>query len=378
MMTFDRKSYISKSKRVVIKIGSSLLTDLKKRGIRTRFLNHLAAQVEQLNKSKIQCVIVTSGAIAAGMFELGWGKRPKEMAKLQALAAVGQSSLMHQYELAFKRRGLKVAQILLTSDDLSHRDRYSNAHNTFMELISHGIIPVVNENDSVAVEEIKFGDNDTLGVLVTHLCESDLLILLTDTDGFFSEDPRLNPKAQLISEVLKLDSKMEKNASRSVSVVGTGGMQTKIKAAKNMMKSGIPMVIANGNKSFILNKVMKSEKVGTFFIPSNKKMASRKRWLAWSVKPKGSIVVDEGAQNALVNKDKSLLPTGIKDIHGIWEKGEVVSIVTSDGVEIAKGIASYSSKDAVLIKGLKTSEIEKKLGRFTTEEVVHRDNMVVV
>src|SRR5580658_6140761 len=181
------------------------------------------------------------------MCELGLGKRPKEMAKLQALAAVGQSSLMHQYKTAFKRRGLKVAQILLTREDLSNRGRYSNAHNTFMELFDNGIIPIVNENDSVAVEEIKFGGNDTLGVLVAHLCESDLLVLLTDTDGFFNEDPRLNPRAELISEVVKLDPQMEKSASLSQSVVGTGGMQTKIQAAKSMMRSGIPMVIANGN-----------------------------------------------------------------------------------------------------------------------------------
>ncbi len=363
---------------MVVKIGSSLLTDSKKRGIRNRFLNHLAAQVEELNDSGIQCVIVTSGAIAAGMFEVGLGKRPTEMAKLQALAAVGQSSLMHRYEVAFKRKGLKVAQILLTAEDLSNRHRYSNAHNTFVELIKNGIVPIVNENDSVAVEEIKFGDNDTLGVLVTHLCEADLLIILTDTDGFFSEDPRLNPKAELISEVKKLNPKIEKNASRSISTVGTGGMRTKIQAAKNMMKSGVPMLIANGNQPFILKKIFNSEKVGTFFHPANKKMPSRKRWLTWSVKPKGSIIVDEGAQNALVNKNKSLLPTGIKSTNGIWEKGEVVRVVDVKGEEIAKGISNYSSREVELIKGMKTSEVFKKLGRIVTDEVIHRDNMVKV
>jgi glutamate 5-kinase len=377
-MTFDRKNYISKSKRIVIKIGSSLLTDSKKRGIRTRFLNQMAAQVKKLSDSRLQCVIVTSGAIAAGMFELGLGKRPKEMAKLQALAAVGQSSLMHRYEVAFKRRGLKVAQILLTREDLSNRSRYSNAQNTFMELFNHGIIPIVNENDSVAVEEIKFGDNDTLGVLVAHLCESDLLVLLTDTDGFFSEDPRLNPRAELISEVVKLDPQMEKSASLSMSVVGTGGMQTKIQAAKNMMQSGVPMVIANGNTPSILNRILNSEKIGTFFQPSVKKMPSRKRWLAWSVKPKGSIIVDEGAKAALVLKDKSLLPTGIKMVSGIWEKGEVVKIIGLDGGEIARGISNYSSRELELIKGMKTSEVSKKLGPVAADEVVHRDNLVKV
>jgi glutamate 5-kinase len=354
------------------------LTDSKKMGIRTRFLNQMAEQVKKLTDSRLQCVIVTSGAIAAGMFELGLGKRPKEMAKLQALAAVGQSSLMHRYETAFKRRGLKVAQILLTREDLSNRGRYSNAHNTFMELFANGIVPIVNENDSVAVEEIKFGDNDTLGVLVAHLCESDLLVLLTDTDGFFSEDPRLNPRAELISEVVKLDPQMEKSASLSLSAVGTGGMLTKIQAAKNMMQSGIPMVIANGNTRSILNRILNSERVGTFFQPSVKKMPSRKRWLAWSVKAKGSITVDEGAKAALIDKDKSLLPTGIRMVNGIWEKGEVVKIIGSDGGEIARGISNYSSRELEIIKGMKTSEISKKLGRVAADEVVHRDNLVKI
>ncbi|HTC20815.1 MAG TPA: glutamate 5-kinase [bacterium] len=377
-MTFDRKGYISKSKRIVIKIGSSLLTDSKKMGIRARFLNQMAEQVKKLTDSGLQCVIVTSGAIAAGMFELGLGKRPKEMAKLQALAAVGQSSLMHQYKTAFKRRGLKVAQILLTREDLSNRGRYSNAHNTFMELFDNGIIPIVNENDSVAVEEIKFGGNDTLGVLVAHLCESDLLVLLTDTDGFFNEDPRLNPRAELISEVVKLDPQMEKSASLSQSVVGTGGMQTKIQAAKSMMRSGIPMVIANGNTPSVLNRILNSEKIGTFFQPSTQKMPSRKRWLAWSVNPKGAIIVDEGAKAALIHKDKSLLPTGIKMLSGIWEKGEVVKISDADGKEIARGISNYSSRELELIKGMKTSEISKRLGHVAADEVVHRDNLVKI
>jgi glutamate 5-kinase len=377
-MTLERRNYFSKTKRIVVKIGSSLLTDSKKKRIRTRFLQHLAAQIETLRSRGAQCVIVTSGAIAAGLYELGVEKRPKEIAELQALAAIGQSKLMHAYEATFNRLGLKVAQILLTREDLADRHRYSNAHNTFMELFRHGIIPVVNENDTVAVEEIKFGNNDTLGVLVTHLCEADLLVLLTDTDGFFSEDPRLNPKAELISEVVRFDNQIEKSASRSISSVGTGGMRTKIQAAKSMMQSGIPMVIANGNTPSVLKRILDSEKIGTFFHPSVDKMTSRKRWLAWSVRPKGEIIVDEGAKKALLDKDKSLLPTGIQSVRGVWSKGEIVKITDSDGCEIAKGISNYSSHDLELIKGLKTSELFQKLGYEATDEVVHRNNMVKI
>lgn len=375
-MTSDRKSHLTKVKRVVVKAGSSLLTDSKRGRIQTRFLGRLARQVQVLQKRGIQCVIVTSGAIAAGMFELGFKQRPKEMARLQALAAMGQSRLMHAYETAFRRYQLKVAQILLTREDLSDRMRYSNAHNTFMELFHHGIVPIVNENDTVAVEEIRFGDNDTLGVLVSHLCEADLLVLLTDKDGFFSEDPVLNPKAQLITEVRQWSGLLEKGAGRSSTSVGTGGMLTKIKAAKNMMLSGVPMVIANGAAPMVLPRILDSEKIGTFFHPSASKMTSRKRWLAWSVKPKGDIKVDEGAEKALTGKNKSLLATGVREVRGHWDKGDIVRILALDGREIAKGISNYSSKDLELVKGLKTSEAAQKLGPGAAGEVVHRDNMV--
>lgn len=372
----ERHNHLSKVKRIVVKLGSSLLTDFRRKKINTRFLKSLAVQISGLQKKGIQTVIVTSGAIAAGMFELGLTKRPKEMARLQALAAVGQSSLMHAYELTFKRFGLKVAQILLTREDLGDRGRYSNARNTFFELFRHNIVPIVNENDTVAVEEIKFGDNDTLGVLVSHLSEADLLVLLTDTDGFFNEDPRLNPKAKLISDIFRWDPQLEKKATKSNSVVGTGGMLTKIQAAKNMMQSGIPMVIANGGTRLVLARLLAFEKIGTFFHPSTNKMNSRKRWLAWSVIPKGEIIVDEGAKRALIDQDKSLLPTGVKDLRGVWNAGDIVQVVDSEGLEIAKGIANYSTRDLGIIKGLKTSEILRKLGKPSMEEVVHRDNMV--
>jgi glutamate 5-kinase len=374
----ERNRFLSPARRIVIKIGSSLLTDEKKREIRTLFLKRLAEQVHALQQRGIQCLIVTSGAIAAGLYVMGKKERPKEIAQLQALAAVGQSDLMNAYKTMFKGFGLKVAQILLTREDLADRNRYSNAHHTVIELFRHHIVPVVNENDTVAVEEIKFGNNDTLGVLVAHLCEADLLILLTDTDGFFDEDPRLNPQAKLIPEVYHLDGGMEKNATKSKSMVGTGGMKTKIQAAKSMMQSGTPMIIANGNEKNVLLKIMGCETVGTFFHPSVQKMNSRKRWLAWSVRPKGDIVVDEGAKKALLEQGKSLLPTGVKMILGKWDQGDIVRIVDAGKQGIAKGIVNFSSMELDQIKGLKTSEIPFKLGRKTSDEVIHRDNMVKI
>ena len=375
-MTTDRKKYLSRVKRIVVKVGSSLLTDSHRMKIRNGFLESLAKQIKNLKKRGVSCVVVTSGAIAAGMFELGISQRPKNMSRLQALAAVGQSNLMHAYDATFHRLGLEVAQILLTRDDLSNRGRYSNAHNTFLELFKYGIIPVVNENDTVAVEEIKFGDNDTLGVLVSHLCEADLLVLLTDKDGYFNEDPSLNPKAKLLSDIYRWDESLEQGAGQSNSRVGTGGMLTKINAAKNMMRSGIPMVIANGSSPSVLTRILDSERVGTFFHPTAQKMASRKRWLAWSVKAKGELMVDAGVENALIKGNKSLLPTGVKKISGVWEKGDIVRILTMGGREIAKGISNYSSRDLDFIKGLRSATLAKKIGRDSAEEVVHRNNMV--
>ena len=271
-MRNERSIHISRAHRAVLKAGSSLLTDPKRKGVNTKFLAKLAGEVKSLQARNVQCLIVTSGAIAAGMFEMGLDRKPKEIAKLQALAAVGQCKLMHAYETAFRRSGLRVAQILLTREDLSDKQRYSNARKTLEELFRNGIIPVVNENDTVAVEEIKFGNNDILGALVAQLCGAGLLVLLTDTDGLFEEDPRLNPKAKLIPSVSRIHSGLERAASRSGSSVGTGGMKSKILAAKSVMKSGIPMVIANGNARRILPRLLDSEPIGTFFF-----LASGKR-----------------------------------------------------------------------------------------------------
>ncbi len=367
---------IPKLKRVVVKVGSSLLTEGKKKGIQKPFLNALAGQISHLQGKGVDVIVVTSGAVALGMHELGIPKRPKEIPQLQALAAVGQCNLMQSYETTFKKYKLKVAQILLTQEDLSDRVRYTNAHNTFMELLSHHIVPVVNENDTVAVEEIKFGDNDTLSMLVTHWTESDLLIILTDQDGFFEEDPGKNPDAQMISEVKTWDKRYEQSATGSQSGVGTGGMATKIRVAKNMMVSGVPMVIGNGRDHEFINKVCAGMNVGTYFYPSSNKMNSRKRWLAWSLRTKGEVGVDEGAAKALTEKNRSLLPSGIKSIEGVWKKGELIKIVNPKGLEIAKGLCNFDSAQLSQILGLRTEDIREKLGPNSPEEAVHKDNLV--
>jgi len=372
----DRNQYLSKTKKIVIKVGSSLLTDERKKRIQKGFLKRLAAQIRSFQDKGIQSLVVTSGAIAAGLYELGLAKRPTEIAKLQALAAVGQSDLMHAYKSAFQGSGLKVAQILLTGEDFSSRQRYGNARNTLTELSRHKIVPVINENDTVAVEEIKFGNNDTLGALVTHLSEADLLVLLTDTDGLFEEDPRLNPRAKLVPEVREFSKDIERTATRARSGVGTGGMATKVQTAKRMMRAGIPLDIANGKTPRILERIMAGERVGTFFFPSGDKMAGHKKWLAWSVKPKGEVVVDQGAQGAILDKNKSLLPAGITKVVGVWGKGEIVRVMSQGGDEIARGVVNYSSVDLDSIRGLKSTEISQKLGYKAVDEAIHKDNLV--
>jgi len=375
-MIEQRKKHLSRSRRVVIKVGSSLLTGSKATGLQSGFIRNLARQIKTLQSDGRQCLVVTSGAIAFGLQEMGWDRRPREIPRLQALAAVGQSNLMQAYETAFGKVGLKVAQVLLTQDDLSDRNRYSNAHNTLEELFRYAIIPVVNENDTVVVQEIKFGDNDTLASLVAHLVEADLLVLLTDTKGLYRADPKVDPDAELIRDVFKWDPAIDQAAGRSGSLVGTGGMLTKVRAAKRMMRSGVPMVIAPGSTKDVLLKLFKGDAIGTFFHPVEKRMASRKRWLAWGVRAKGDVVVDEGARRALVERNTSLLPSGVRRTTGRWEAGEVVRILDIDQREIARGVANVSSQEMEKIKGLKTADAARTLGHNIPEEVIHRDNMV--
>lgn len=372
----ERSKHLGRVKRLVVKVGSSLLSGAKGRGIRKPFLGHLAREIRALQDRGLQCIVVTSGAISEGLAEMGLPSRPKEIARLQALAAVGQSNLMHDYEVVFKRSGLKVAQLLLTREDLSSRVRYGNARNTLEELFRYGVVPVVNENDTVAVEEIKFGDNDTLATLVCHLSQADLLVLLTDADGLHTRDPRLDPGAELIREVRVIGPELERSAGPPQGPHGTGGMRTKLLAAKGMMASGIPMVIARGGTRHVLQRLLDGESLGTLFIPAAGRVGSRKRWLAWSVRPTGEVRVDEGACRALLERDSSLLPSGVKGILGHWEKGGVVDIAGPDGRKVARGICNHSSEELERIRGLKTQEAAARLGPGRPPEVVHRDNLV--
>ncbi len=377
-MNSQRISRLQRSRRVVLKVGSSLLAGANAKRLHKSFISNLARQIKALQAEGRQCLVVTSGAIAFGLHEMGWDKRPKEIPKLQALAAVGQSNLMQAYETAFKKHQLKVAQVLLTQDDLSNRNRYSNANHTLEELFKNGIVPIVNENDTVVVQEIKFGDNDTLASLVAHLVDADLLVLLTDTEGLYREDPRVNPEAELIRDVHRWEPFLEQAAGSSGSMVGTGGMVTKVRAAKRMMQSGVPMVIAQARMKNILIRLFKAELVGTFFHPEGRRMKSRKRWLAWGGKPQGEIIVDDGAKRALVDRHTSLLPSGVKRVGGHWEAGDVVRILDMNQKEIVRGLANVSVRDLDRIKGLQSKDAAKVLGVPSLEEVMHRDNMVHV
>jgi len=364
-------------KRVVIKIGSSLLTGSSAQGLRMRFLGSLARQLKALSDRGITPLVVTSGAIAAGLHEMGLSRKPKEIPKLQALAAVGQTNLMQAYDKAFAHRGLKVAQLLLTREDLAHKARYANARNTLAELLKNGIVPVINENDTVAVEEIKFGDNDTLSGLVTHLADADLLVILTDLDGLYDRDPRKDRNALLIRDVLEWDSSLERAAGGSQSLVGTGGMASKVRTARRMCRSGHPMVILGGDRKDSILKLFNGEAVGTFFHAGAKRMHAQDRWLAWGAEPKAGVAVDEGAQKALLEGGKSLLASGVKSVRGHWDAGEVIRIENGSGREIARGVCGYSSSETDRIKGLKTPEAGAVLGR-KAPELVHRDHLVLM
>lgn len=372
-----RIKVLRKVDRVVIKIGSSLLTGASAQGIKLPFLRSMARQLKALSERGVTPLVVSSGAIAAGLSEMGWAKKPKEIPKLQALAAIGQCNLMQAYESTFGKQGLKVAQLLLTREDLSNKHRYQNARNTLNELLGSGVVPIINENDTVAVDEIKFGDNDTLSVLVSHLAEAGLLVILTDIDGVYDRDPRKDPQARLVNDVLGWDPALEAAAGGSKSLVGTGGMASKVRAAKRMWKSGLPMAILSGEEREGLVRLFEGETLGTFFHPQDHRMHAQERWLAWGAQPKGTILVDEGARKALVLKKTSLLPSGVKGVKGQWEAGDVVRILGPNGAEVARGVCSLSSREAEKVQGLRSTEVPSALGHSAAGELVHRDHLVI-
>jgi glutamate 5-kinase len=363
--------------RVVIKIGTNLLAD-KVEGINLDRINEIARSVARLNALGHRIAIVSSGAIGAGIAELKLKERPKTIPGKQATAAIGQPLLMEAYEHAFRRHGCTIAQILLTKDDFVNRGRYINAKNTFPVLFEHGVVPIINENDTVAVEEIKLGDNDNLSALVANLIEADLLIILSDIDGLFSDDPGKNIKAQLIPVVEKISVQIEKLAKSSRTELSTGGMITKIQAAKRCVSAGIAMIIANGTKPSILEDIFSGTFKGTLFLPAENKLNMRKKWIGFVSSTKGYVRIDDGAKLALLKKNKSLLPSGIIEVHGEFKANETISILDIKNKIIARGVTGFSSMDLTKIMGKKTSESENILGRKSPDEVIHRDNLVLI
>ena len=364
-------------KRIVVKIGSNILTDAKE-GLDARRVNLIAKDIACLADLGYEVVVVSSGAIAAGMKKLGLKEKPKEVKLKQASAAIGQSSLMWAYEKSFSEFHKKVAQVLLTRDDFSDRRRYINSKNTLMTLLAYGVIPIINENDTVSTEEIKFGDNDNLAALVASLIEAERLIILSDVDGLYSDDPRVSPDAKIIEYVEEITPELEAKAKGPGSLVGTGGMYSKLLATKKALNHGVTVNIINGRKEGLLCSLLKGKHSGTLFKPKEEKLSSRKGWIAYSSRAKGNIIIDDGAVKAIIQGGKSLLPSGIVLVEGEFDIGDSVYCLDAKRNRIAKGLTNYSFSEVERIKGRKTSEIEKVLGYKYSDEVIHRDNLVLV
>ena len=374
--TISRRS-LHKARRIVVKVGSGLIA-APGAGLDAERIGQLADDLARVVAAGKEAVLVSSGAIVSGMARLGLTELPRSIPEKQAAAAVGQSALMWHYEQAFARHGLKVAQVLLTQEDISHRARYLNARNTLLTLLDFGVLPIVNENDTVAVEEIKVGDNDNLSALVAHLIDADLLVLLTDVDGLYTGDPRLNPDAHRIDVVEAVTEEIHRLAQDGEGTVSVGGMSTKLQAAEKAMASGFPMVIASGREAHTLERLLKGEPVGTIFLPTRDRLGARKRWLAFAVPPQGRLTVDAGAKRALTERGKSLLPSGVVEVEGEFQAGEVVALATADGKEFARGLTNYDAEELRRIRGAKTTAIEAILGYKRLDEVIHRDNLAVL
>ena len=370
-------STVARARRLVIKVGSSLVT-ANGRGIDHAAVGRWAEQIALLKAAGREVVLVSSGAIAEGMQRLGWTKRPAAIHALQAAAAVGQMGLVQAYETAFARFGLHTAQILLTHEDLADRRRYLNARSTLLTLLGLGVIPIINENDTVTTDEIRLGDNDTLGALVTNLIEADVLLLLTDQDGLYNADPRKDPAAKLVHRAQAGDPALEVIASGAGSGLGRGGMLTKVLAAKRAARSGASTVIANGQGDQILTRLAAGEAIGTELAAETLTLAARKQWLADHVRLAGRLTLDPGAVRALVREGKSLLPIGVIACEGQFDRGEIVGCCDPDGHEIARGLVNYSAAEAQRILRKPSSEIEAILGYVDEPELIHRDNLVLL
>jgi len=371
------RNEFTKVKRVVVKIGSSLLTK-GGLGLDKAAITAWVRQIAELRNQSIDVILVSSGSVAEGMSRLGLKTRPKTLHELQAAASVGQMGLVRVFDDNFQQHGLHAAQVLLTHDDLSNRQRYLNARSTLLTLLKFGVVPVINENDAVATEEIRFGDNDTLAALVANLVEAELLIILTDQKGLFTGDPSLYPDAQLISEISVNDIRLETMAGDSRSGLGRGGMSTKVSAARLASRSGASTVVAAGAVDNIIIKVISGSNLGTHFLPDIEPLVARKRWLAGQLQVKGQLILDAGAVKVIKCDGKSLLAVGVKSISGNFERGELVSCKDESGLEVARGLINFGKTDAELIAGKNSSEFENTLGYADDSELIHRDNLVLI
>lgn len=371
----NKKEYLGEVKRVVIKVGTTTLTH------ETGLLNLerieiLVRQIANLHNNGYEVMLVTSGAIGAGMGKLNLKNRPKTLPEKQAVAAVGQVALIHLYQKIFAEYGKNVGQLLLTASDINERNRYLNGRNTCFALFNAGVIPIINENDAIAVEEIKVGDNDTLSAFVATLVDADLLIILSDIDGLYDSNPKENPNAKLLPLITTLNEEIKAMAGDSNSKFGTGGMATKLKAAEIALNSGVNMVIAQGENPENLIKIVRGEDIGTLFVKNKKGLKAKKHWLQYSSKKTGKLIIDDGAKTAVL-KHKSLLPSGIKEVEGSFQKGDVITVIDEEKNILAVGIVNYSSDECQKILGKQSKEIEKILGYKDYDEVLHINNMSV-
>ena len=370
------ESVLKNAHRVVVKVGSALVTN-DGRGLDFEAIARWATQIAALQKAGKEVLLVSSGAIAEGVLRLGWKSRPKRLFELQAAAAVGQMGLVQAYETRFAGHGIKTAQILLTHADLADRERYLNARDTLIEILRLGCVPIINENDTVVTDEIKVGDNDTLGALVTNLVEADAFVILTDQKGLYTADPRKDPTAVFVAQAVAGDSALEKMAGGAASTLSKGVMITKILAAKRAARSGAATIIASGREKDVLIRLSQGEAIGTELSPRQAPMHARSQWLADHLRCEGRVILDAGAAAALLKRKTSLLPVGVKAVEGDFVRGDVVACTDEKGVEIARGLANYASSEIRMIKGKHTEEIEGVLGYCAQPEFIHRDNLVM-
>lgn len=370
-----RQETIAHVKKILVKIGSAVLTGAE--GLDLKIINALVREMSDLSHKGYSIVIVTSGAIASGKHRLNITGKLKSIPEKQAAAAIGQGRLMRVYSKAFEKKGLYVAQILLTLSDLTDRQRYLNIRNTLSTLMEWGVTPIINENDSVAVDEIKFGDNDNLAAMIANIVEADIFINLTSTAGLYDCNPAKSKKAELIGLVREITSEIEAMASAETSSVGTGGMKSKILAAKKVTAIGIPCIIAPGKRKRVLTDILAGKEIGTLFLPMADRLNSKKYWIAFTLRSRGRLIIDDGAKKALLDKGKSLLPSGVIDVEGDFDLGDPVSCVDREGTSLAKGLVNFSSAEIRKIMGLKTSQICQVLGHKDYDEIIHRDNLVI-